>query len=160
MSAILSHCGQYRYRLTRRWDNGPTLCFIMLNPSTADAEKDDPTIRRCIRFAQESGYGGIDIGNLFGWRATTPSELTQIEAPVGPENDNILSKIISSTDCIVCAWGNKGVLLNRNAVVLAMIRSYGKTPSCLKMTSNGHPAHPLYLPAALRPTPISTKLAR
>lgn len=86
-SAIISECGKYRYSLSRIWDeNKANVLFIMLNPSTADGDVDDPTIRRCIGFAKSWGYGGIYVGNLFAYRATDPKELLKVENPIGFEN--------------------------------------------------------------------------
>ncbi len=82
--AVISDCGRYRYRLTRRWGDGPLLSFIMLNPSTADAEVDDPTIRRCMGFARRDGYGGIVVGNLYAFRTTKPKALFAADNPLGP----------------------------------------------------------------------------
>jgi hypothetical protein len=151
MNATLSPCGQYRYMLSREWADGPRLAFIMLNPSIADAELDDPTIRRCIRFGRDSGYGGILVGNLFAWRATDATELKITAAPVGPDNDAALAHIITTSPIIVCAWGNGGTFLGRDRKVLNMVRAYRKKPHCLQMTKQGNPSHPLYLRAALRP---------
>lgn len=122
----------------------------MLNPSTADTTIDDPTIRRCMRFARDSNFSGIVVGNLFAWRATDPAELKSVDNPVGPDNDSALSAIFAAAPIIVCAWGGNA-FGGRDAQVLAMIQGAGKIPHCLKMTKTGHPAHPLYLSAALRP---------
>ncbi len=159
MGAILSPCGLYRYKLSREWANGPKLAFIMLNPSTADAKLDDPTIRRCIGFAHNARYGGIMIGNLFAWRATDAAELSKTSAPIGPDNDATLTEIIASTPVIVCAWGNGGAFLARDKRILKMIQDAGKVPHCLRMTKLGQPSHPLYLSASLRPIPMGLRIA-
>ena len=107
MSAYISECGQYRYLLTRdvaSIGNG-TVTFVCLNPSTADATEDDPTIRRCTRFAREWGYAQLKVVNLYAYRSTDPSQLARVPDPVGPENDDILSAVLGSSDCIVAAWG-------------------------------------------------------
>jgi hypothetical protein len=156
MSATFSPCGFYRYRLSRKWGNGPRLAFIMLNPSTADVDTDDPTIRRCVRFARDAGYDGIVVGNLFAWRATDPTELRTVAAPIGPGNDAVLADIICGAPVVVCAWGGKGALFNRNQCVLQLVWGLGRVPHCLRTTRGGHPAHPLYLPAHLRPIPIAS----
>jgi hypothetical protein len=155
MSATLSPCGQYRYTLSREWASGPKAAFVMLNPSTADAKLDDPTIRRCIHFARDAGYGGILIGNLFALRATDADEIKRAPQPVGPDNDHALADIIMRASVIICAWGNRGSHLNRNEHVLSMLRKRRKKPHCLRMTKEGHPSHPLYLPATLRPIEMS-----
>jgi hypothetical protein len=156
MGAILSPCGLYRYRLSRDWGRGEKLAFIMLNPSTADATQDDPTIRRCVRFAHDAGYSGIVVGNLFAYRATNPTELKCVGDPVGPDNDLALNEIVGSASTIVCAWGSAGSLYFRGDAVLRMICDAGQVPHCLRMSANGQPAHPLYLPAYLRPIPMSS----
>ena len=158
MPAVLSVDGLYRYRLSREWGGGPSLAFIMLNPSTADADIDDRTIRRCMRFARGAGYDSIVVGNLFGWRATKPVELKTATAPVGPDNDTALAEIIAGALLVICAWGARGTLLNRDRSVLRMIGELKKVPYCLAITSTGHPAHPLYLPAHLRPIPFLSRL--
>jgi hypothetical protein len=87
-AAVLSECGRYRYVLTRTWDHDLAACaFIGLNPSTADAHEDDPTIRRCIRFARDWGHGGLIMLNLFAWRSTDPRGLLDAIFPVGPPAD-------------------------------------------------------------------------
>lgn len=131
------------------------MAFIMLNPSTADAVNDDPTIRRCIRFARDTGYGSLVVGNLFAWRATTPGDLLKVAAPIGPDNDFLLSEIIVRAPLVVCAWGVRGTLLDRDKSVLGMIGSFGKIPHCLGQTRTGQPVHPLYIPADRRPTPMA-----
>jgi len=154
MNAILSPCGLYRYELSREWGRGPKLAFIMLNPSTADAEVDDPTIRRCKGFARDAGYDGIVVGNLFAWRATKPTELKTVADPIGPDNYTALTNIISNAPIVVCAWGGGGVLHNRGESMIQMICALGRIPHCLRMSGKGYPEHPLYLPASLRPEPM------
>ena len=110
-SALISECGNYRYSLSRIWDESlPKLLFIMLNPSTADADNDDPTIRRCIGFAKGWGYGGIVVGNLYAYRSTNPMKLI-FEASigtdiVGPDNDRYLQEMSAQCSEIVFAWGS------------------------------------------------------
>src|ERR1700743_158377 len=130
MGAIISECGRYRYSLSREWGQGPKLAFVMLNPSTADAELNDRTITRCVGFARDAGYHGIVVGNLFAWRATKPIELKYDSDPIGPDNDQALAKLISGAATVVCAWGGGGVLAGRNRAVLQMIGAAGKVPHC------------------------------
>ena len=85
--AVLSDCGTYRYRLWRKWGCGSPLLFVMLNPSTADAEVDDATIRRCLGFADAHGFGELEVVNLYAYRATDPADLKRAGYPVGPDND-------------------------------------------------------------------------
>lgn len=155
MSATISACGQYRYDLWRTWNPAwPLMAFIMLNPSTADAEIDDPTIRRCIQFAKDEGCGRIVVGNLFAYRSTDPAALKLCSAPIGPANDTMLESIMNAADIIVCAWGAHGKFRNRGDIVLRQIKARGKVPHCLRLTKRGQPEHPLYLPSALRPFPM------
>src|SRR5262245_38555366 len=87
-SAVFSPCRKYRYSLTRIWDaERPNVMFVGLNPSTADDQVDDPTVRRCIGFARKWRFGGMIIVNLFAYRSTDPNRLQEILDPVGPEND-------------------------------------------------------------------------
>jgi hypothetical protein len=152
--ATISDCGKYRYHLWRIWDDElPILAFVMLNPSTADAKQDDPTIRKCIGFAKRDGYGGISIRNVFAWRATDPSELTKVDDPFGPKNPITIQELetIQTPSKIIVAWGNRIYTQHRNhklhiayrwaAGVALMGHAY-----CLGINQNGDPKHPLYLP--------------
>lgn len=147
--ARISACGTYRYHLWRYWDTTkPALVFIMLNPSTANAEEDDPTIRRCIGFAERLGYGGIDVVNLNAFRATNPVELRSTPDPVGPDNDQwmreVVFKAIDSRAPVICAWGTLGG--EQGKAVLFKLAFAGAKTKALGVTQDGHPRHPLYLP--------------
>lgn len=150
--AVISDCGTYRYRLSRKWDASlPTLAWIMLNPSTADGVEDDPTIRRCIGYAEDWGYGSIVVGNLFALRATDPSELEAHPEPVGPENDDHLQAICEGADRVMVAWGTNGGLENRDQEVVELLK--GVQLEALDTTQAGHPNHPLYQPSDAKPEP-------
>jgi len=137
----------WRYRLTRTWDSGrPTACFIMLNPSKAGRERDDPTIRRCIRFSQLWGYGGIVVLNLFALRATNPEELKGHEDPIGPDNDGQIRAAVAQCSLVVVAWGAHQMVSGRAAAVLGMMGELGVTLHCLGRTARGLPRHPLCVP--------------
>lgn len=125
--------------------------FIGLNPSTADEVQDDPTVRRCINFSKEWGYSGLCMTNIFGFRATDPVYMKVQEDPVGPENDKALLEIAENAGVIVAAWGVHGVHLERESKVKALL---GDRLKCLRLTKDGHPAHPLYLPKILMPVPF------
>lgn len=153
-SAVLSPCGTYRYELTRRWSNRPLVGWVMLNPSTADADVDDPTVRRCIGFAKAWGYGGLVIRNLFALRATDPCELDRHADPVGPDNDTHLSRC-KYDDKTVIAWGARGG--DRGHEVLELLEKQGARPHQLAVTDGGQPRHPLYLKAGLVPTAVSRR---
>lgn len=159
--AHISPCGKYRYFLSRIWDiKKPRVLFVMLNPSTADAEKDDPTIRRCIGFAKEWGYGGIYVVNLFALRATNPTELLAAHLPVGVENETWIRKASSLSNLVVCAWGNGRIVeklqkrLDSNWKPLSWI---DKPLYYLELTNDGTPKHPLYLKKDLKPQEFSWK---
>lgn len=152
-SAVISSCGTYRYRLARQWREASTLLtFIMLNPSTADADLDDPTIRRCIGFARRDGFGGIRVYNLFALRSTSPTALKLHRDPIGPENDERLLACFehAAEYCspIIAAWGAHGSLRGRDRAVMAAARTAGAKLSCLGVTKDGHPKHPLYIGAS------------
>lgn len=160
--AKISDCGKYRYSLYRGWDDLKPLCtFIMLNPSTADAENDDPTIRRCINYAKDWGYGGLLVLNLFAYRATDPQELKEVDDPIGPGNDKHIKDEVWATihfgGIVVCAWGTHGALNQRGAFIEQMFKGMGVRPFCLKETKSGFPSHPLYLAKSLQPFELHKK---
>ena len=145
---------RYRYRLRRVWgDPSNSCCFVMLNPSTADAFRNDPTIRRCLGFAQAWGHGALSVVNLFAWRATDPRELAHgIEDPVGPGNDVSIEDEAGGAGRVVFAWGADPMAVKRGAEVARWLRKICD-PVCLGTTKAGAPRHPLYVPAATLPTP-------
>ena len=154
-AAGISECGCYRYWLTRTWNpRRATLCWVLLNPSTADADRDDPTIRRCQGFARSWGYGGIVVVNLFAYRATDCRALSAAGDPVGPGNDRVLRRR-TARHGVVVGWGNQGELRGRAAQVLELLR--GRRILCLGTTLAGQPRHPLYVLAStrLRPYPAT-----
>lgn len=150
-SAEFSPSRAYRYALWRWWDRSKGYAFFIgLNPSTADETLDDPTIRRCKRFAADWGYGGLCMANLFALRATDPKVMQAHPRPVGPDNDKWLKKLAREAGIAIAAWGCHGSHRNRDAVVLDMIPEM----QCLGLTKDGKPRHPLYLPA--NSTPMET----
>jgi len=151
--ALISRDGFYRYWLSRTWDHDKKIViFIGLNPSTADAEKDDPTIRRCISFAQDWGYGGLVMLNLFAFRATHPADMRRAEDPVGPDNDGYI-KFMTAGKTTVCCWGTHGHYKNRDNEVLEMIQD----PKMMALSKYGFPRHPLYLRKSLKPMGFKNK---
>lgn len=173
--------GPYRYRLWREWrgfasdenwnwltnERGevavdgagkplgePKSCvFIMLNPSTADAEKDDPTIRRCVAYAKAWGYDRLDVVNLFAYRATDPKTvlaMTRDDDPIGPDNQEIIEDVTMNAGKVICAWGTHGKHIGQDETVLGWIWPE-TTTYALKRTKDGSPSHPLYLPKNLAP---------
>lgn len=150
-TALISECGGYRYHLTRQWAPSALLNFVMLNPSKADAHQDDPTIVRCIRRARALGFGGIVVTNLFALRSTDPSVLPKHGSPVGPENDRYLLEAAKSAEMVICAWGMDGRLQGRSEEVSELLLGSGLTLHALKLSRDGQPFHPLYLPYSLVP---------
>jgi hypothetical protein len=150
-SAEFSRCRRYRYALHRRWQqDAPSVLFIGLNPSTADARTDDATTRVCMNYARRWGYGGMVLANLFAWCATHPEDLFAAPRPVGPRNDAVLRRLQDEAALVVCAWGDGGVHRARDEAVLALLRA----PHCLTTLRSGRPGHPLYKPATLVPRPL------
>ena len=140
-NATFSDCRKYRYALSRTWNGKKkTILFIGLNPSTADEKVDDPTIRRCINYAQNWGYGSLLMVNLFAYRATMPTELKNVKNPIGNDNDLHIIELSKKADLAVAAWGNEGSHLNRDKEVKKLIPNL----MCLKINKSGQPAHPLY----------------
>lgn len=148
-SAVISADGVYRYRLERLWGPEHAQPFIMLNPSTADAELDDPTIRRCIGFAQREGRGGIIVMNLYGLRATNPEALRKAQNPIGPENDGHIGALAGwaarAGVPIICAWGTNAAQ-SRADRILRLLSHENAQATCLGKTAAGRPKHPLYVP--------------
>jgi|AGTN01.2.fsa_nt_gi Uncharacterized protein conserved in bacteria len=150
-SAEFDPTGKYRYTLSRIWDaDKPIAIFVMLNPSTANAEDDDPTIRRCIRFAQDWGYGGLRVVNLFALVSSDPAKLVTEPDAVGEENDMHIIRAINQSGIVIAAWGSFKEARKRAREVLAMLRM-GCCIYCLGQNSDGSPKHPLYIPAAIKP---------
>ena len=173
--ANVSACGTYRYSLYREWrgthdpknwewfdrDYGePKSCvFVMLNPSTADGQTDDPTIRRCVGFAKAMNYERIDVLNLFAFRATNPKQLLTLnhsDNPVGVHNQRYFNEVIPHAGIVIAAWGAHGSHIGQDETVLGWIEERTNLPvQCLGITKEGHPRHPLYLPSTARPMPFS-----
>ncbi len=146
VGAIFSPDRCYRYALWRRWDqNAPYALFIGLNPSTADEREDDPTIRRCKRFAADWGYGAVYMANLFALRATDPKNMLVHPEPVGIDNDVTLHDLARGAGVIVCAWGAHGGHMQRDQHVKGLLAAYEL--KCLGVTKAGKPRHPLYIKA-------------
>ena len=150
MSAVLSGPGNcYRDELCRVWDDDvPMLPVCMCNPSTADHERNDPTLLTLIHFAKLWGYGGLLVVNVFSFRSPSPAVMLAAADPVGPDNARHVAKaLIYARDegnrCMLAAWGNHGASLNRHLWVCNLAEYYGVDLVCLGTTDAGHPKHPL-----------------
>ena len=151
--ATLSADGRYRYRLWRRWDRSrPVVAFVMLNPSTADARRDDPTIRRCIGFARSWGFGGLEVVNLFALRATDPRGLRRARDPIGSRNARFVRAALSRSSTVVLAWGADPLAARQPADMRFGLSR--RRLRCLGLTRAGQPRHPLYLPRSARLVPF------
>ena len=145
--AVFSECGMYRYKLWRTWEpNLPKVMFIMLNPATAGATNNDPTIHRCIGFAHSWGFGGLWVGNLYAYRAFRPVELWKTQRPKGPLNMICLEEMAREASQMICAWGN------RQGRPPRWIKDLGKL-HYLELAKDETPKHPLYLKKNLQPKP-------
>lgn len=160
-TAIISECGMYRYQLGRTWDDGPIARFIMLNPSTADSEVDDPTIRRCIAFAKREGAGAISVVNLFAFRATKPADMMKAPDPVGPENNDHLREWVGHefgfAKLVIAAWGANPFAEKRFKQIQDRGVLETKYWQCLGKTKEGHPRHPLYVKGDTPLIPLQSK---
>lgn len=144
--AEFSPCTTYRYLLWREWSAKPYVAFIGLNPSTADETNDDPTIRRCIRFAHDWGFGGIRMLNIFAFRATDSAKMKAVIDPIGLGNDAAIVKCVGSAGLVVAAWGSHGAHRSRGWEVRRKLLA-DFSMKCFGLTSNGNPRHPLYVRA-------------
>lgn len=151
--ADFNHNRSHRFSLIRQWDADlPTMVVIGLNPSTADENADDPTIRRCIKFAQRENCGTLIMVNLFSYRATDPKELigrTLVDLACGGSNSKIVRRICKAVSqkngTIICAWGVQGAMHNAEKIYRHLLRDFKL--ECLGHTLAGHPRHPLYVRA-------------
>lgn len=146
--AIISECGRYRYKLTRRWDGDKRMLpTCMLNPSTADHEIDDPTIRELTFFAEQWGYGGLLIVNLLAFRASTPKVMMAAADPFGPENGTFIQRMLTdarhSRTPVLAAWGNGGAWADSDEWFCDRATFNMVSLVCLGLTKDGHPKHPM-----------------
>ena len=152
-SAVFSEDETYRYLLTRTWGPRPYVTWVMLNPSTADHEVNDPTIVRCMNFSRRWGLGGLTVVNLYGLRSTDPAALASHPDPVGPENDRVIAGNCEPPQMVIAAWGSGFRQQDRPAKVAAIFAAAGRKLLCLGVTKDGHPRHPLYVRGDTTPTP-------
>ncbi len=146
--AVFSPCRTWRYRLAQIWDEskGP-LYWLMLNPSTADELKNDPTVERCERRARMWGYGGSVVYNIFAFRATDPKDMRAASDPIGPENDKWIKELaaMSNDVTVIGGWGEHGKHMERGKTVRDIFAKAGGRLYALKTNASGNPAHPLYI---------------
>jgi hypothetical protein len=157
--AILDDNGSYRYSLWRAWSaHHPGIVFILLNPSTADEQRNDPTIRRCMGFARAWNFGSMEVVNLFAYRATDYKELFNVSDPIGEENNRFLIQAVERCSTVVLGWGNRGTFLSRDRQVIQLLTGRNDV-YCLGMTKDGQPRHPLYIKgdANLEPVDMSSE---
>lgn len=147
-SAVLSADGLYRYRLERSWGDSSAapVVWVMLNPSTADAELDDPTLTHCITFTRQAGWDRLVVVNLYALRSTDPAELARHPVPVGPENLDHVRAALQEAGLIVAAWGaHPAAKLSSIRLKLAGMAPAGVDVACLGLTAGRHPHHPVRL---------------
>ena len=164
MSAILSRCGKYRYRLTRSVGMGDrVVAFIGVNPSTADATTDDATVRKWCGFARRWGFDRVEVVNLFAYRSTNVRALANVHDPVGPENDRHIADVLSATSLVVPCWGSASKipfgLCMRIGIVRCMLEATDVEMMSLGTTKHGDPKHPLMLGYDTQLEPWPARLA-
>lgn len=145
--ATLDSLGTYRYLLGRRWAEGETCLWVMLNPSTADSVVDDPTIRRCVSFSQREGFGALEVVNLFAYRSTDPKVLPGLKHSerLGPDNEQHIAAAARRASKIICAWGSVNSHLYSQAIRVGRLILSRHQLYCLGLTSSGCPKHPVRL---------------
>lgn len=159
--ALFSSERVYRYSLFRKWSAGPTITFVMLNPSTADEDANDPTVAKCVKLARlwrlggKVRYGKLIVVNIFAYRSTDPEALYALEDPVGPNNNAAITEACRSADTVVVAWGNHGSLKNRGREVARLLQEHSIQSLCFKQNKDGSPMHPLYVPDAMPLSPFA-----
>jgi hypothetical protein len=145
MTDIVAEIKVRVYFLRRTTSGGSRIAtFIMLNPSTADAQADDPTIRKCIGFCRLWGCGELYVVNLFALRTTDPRMIGRTLDPVGTDNRVWVEHATGCADMVVCAWCAYGTYMDQGKTVLGWIKD-ACGPMCLGVTKDGHPKHPLYV---------------
>lgn len=162
-TALMDAGRTYRYALTRRWSDGPTTAFIVLNPTAADAGSDDAAVLRCCAIAQHLGSGQLLLLSLFAARTTQPQSLRNMPDPVGADNDAVIAASLApgvfDLAQVVAGWGNTGRLQHRDLHVDGLVRRLGVDPVCLGMTNDVTPRHPLRLAPSTPVEPFPPVLA-
>lgn len=150
---------QWRYQLGRRFAPGPTVLFIGLNPSIADARQDDPTVRKAVGFARRWKYGTVLVGNLFAYRATDPDAMVMAKRRgddiVGPGNDAALTEMVDAAELVVCAWSGHRFARDRSRELYGrVLQPHRPKLKMLRAGVDGAPWHPLYCPYSEEPVPF------
>jgi hypothetical protein len=156
--ATCSRDGRFRYSLVRRWSPGPSVAWVMLNPSTADATRDDATIRRCIALSRSWGFAALEVVNLFALRSTDPRALADAADPVGPRNDRATRRALGRANAVVAAWGVPPRALRGRAEAVRPLLPPGT--GCVGVTTGGQPRHPLYVRAGACLVPLDSLTQR
>ncbi len=160
-ACVFSADRRHRYTLIHRWDDlltpdsGKGIAWICLNPSTADENQLDPTLRRIRGFSDSWGYTHFVMLNLFGWRDTSPAGMKAVPDPVGPDNDHWISHWAARVDRVMCGWGEHGSHLERDRHVLDLLKPYRHKTYALVRNASGRPKHPLYVAADIKPAPFA-----
>lgn len=154
--ATFSACERYRYVLSRWWGNGfrleaPVINFVCLNPSKATAHVTDPTVTRLVERAKQLGFERLTVTNIFALRSTDPRELLKVDDPNGPDNDAALIYFAKAASIVVCGWSSDRAAKWRGPKVKAMLLGAGVELNVLRISKDGAPCHPLYLPYSLKP---------
>lgn len=144
--ALVSPDGRYRYWLTQ-WGAGMRICWVMLNPSTADASLNDPTLHRCIKFSKAWGFGSLVVVNLWALRSSKPKDLLAASDPCGPDNAEAVELAINGSAQVILAWGTFPAVMAARGYERLNVEALADEAlvpiGCLGRTSGGHPKHPL-----------------
>ena len=154
VTAVFSECQQYRYQLWEIWDTGrPLILWLLMNPSVACTDYSDPTLRKTGKFSRSWGYGGQLVGNVHAYRATDKNRLLEVADPVGPENDQMILEMAVQAKTVVLAYGQPPMALRPRGEEVVALLSQHQGLSHLRLSKDGTPIHPLYLPESLAPQP-------
>ena len=158
VTAVFSQCERYRYQLREVWEPSlPLVLWLLMNPSVACLDFSDPTLRKTGKFARSWGYGGQLVSNVHAYRATDKNRLLTVNDPVGPQNDPMILQMAAEAETVVLAYGQPPqALRQRSHDVIALLRDHPRL-CYLRLSKDGTPMHPLYLPDKLKPQPWGKK---
>ncbi|ORC38343.1 hypothetical protein B4O97_00880 [Marispirochaeta aestuarii] len=158
VTAVFSPCQRYRYQLREIWDpSRPLVLWLLMNPSVACLDFSDPTLRKTGKFSRSWGFGGQLVGNVHAYRATDKNRLLKVHDPVGPQNDQMIIEMAAEAETVVLAYGLPPKALHRHSNEVVALLSDHPRLCYLRLTKNGTPTHPLYLPGNLSPQPFIVK---